>query len=67
LDAVEYPVLVADFLERLTPWMVIHRLLADAPDDLLIAPLWPARQEIILGIREQLHSRCGFQGKLWPP
>ncbi len=67
LDAVEYPVLVADFLERLTPWMVIHRLLADAPDDLLIAPRWPTRQEIILDIRDKLHSRCGFQGRLWSP
>lgn len=67
LDAAEYPILVADFLERLTPRMVIHRLLADAPDDLIIAPRWPTRQKLILSIRDRLHSRGSFQGKLWSP
>lgn len=67
LDPEEYPVLVADFLERLTPQMVIHRLLADAPGGLLIAPRWPPRQKIIHGIRDELRKRSSFQGKLRIP
>ena len=35
-----YAALVCDFLERLPPQMVIHRLSGDAPPDYLVAPLW---------------------------
>ena len=63
LDADEYPVVAADFLERLRPDTVIHRLAADAPDKLLIAPRWPSTQEVVLKIREKLHARSSFQGK----
>ena len=36
----EYVRMVCDFLERLPPTMVIHRLNGDAPPDYLVAPQW---------------------------
>lgn len=40
LDLDEYLELLADFLERLPPMMVIERISGDAPPKDLIAPLW---------------------------
>src|SRR4051812_30604298 len=40
LERAEYVGLVCDFLERLPPQMVIHRLNGDAPPEYLVAPLW---------------------------
>src|SRR5262249_754813 len=36
----EYVSILCDFLERLPPEMVMHRLSGDAPPDYLVAPLW---------------------------
>jgi radical SAM superfamily enzyme len=43
-----YIQLACDFLERLPPDMVIHRLNGDAPPDYLVAPLWCLDKQAIL-------------------
>ena len=40
LELVEYIELLADFLERLPPTMVIERISGDSPPSNLIGPLW---------------------------
>jgi radical SAM protein (TIGR01212 family) len=65
LDVEYYPSLVADFLERLPPWTVVHRLAADAPGDLLIAPRWPDRQKVIEAIRRHMLEKGKWQGRLY--
>jgi radical SAM protein (TIGR01212 family) len=63
LERNEYVQLVCDFLERLPPEMVIHRLSGDAPPDFLVAPLWclekPALLRAIHGELERRDSRQG--------
>ena len=60
-----YPALVAGFLERLPSSTVVHRLAADAMGDLLIAPQWPRRQEIIEAIRRHMLEEGKWQGRLY--
>jgi radical SAM protein (TIGR01212 family) len=60
----EYVQVVCDFLERLTPEMVIHRLNGDAPPDYLIAPMWCLDKPGLLhAIHEELERRGSWQGK----
>lgn len=62
----EYLEFIVDFVERLHPRIVIQRLFATAPDDILIAPRWGmTRQQIIRGIEERFRARGGVQGRLW--
>ncbi len=65
LDFSEYPAIVADFLENIPPWTVVHRLLADAPEDMLIAPRWPEKIEVVQAIRKEMLARQSFQGRSW--
>ncbi len=59
----EYLDFLVDFLERLSPEIVLQRLFATAPDDILIAPLWgKTRQQIIRDIEERFIKRYAFQG-----
>ena len=59
----EYLDFLADFLERLSPDIVIQRLFATAPDDILIAPLWGrTRQRIIRDIEDTFEKRNAIQG-----
>jgi radical SAM protein (TIGR01212 family) len=60
-----YPDLVAEFLERLPPATVVHRLAADAIGDLLIAPRWPDRQKVIEAIRSHMLQEGKWQGRLY--
>lgn len=60
-----YPDLVAAFLERLPPETVIHRIIADAPKELLIAPLWPDRARVIQSVRDHMEREGRWQGKLY--
>lgn len=60
-----YPALVANFLERIPASTVIHRLLADALGDLLIAPHWPDRQKVIKTIRRHMLEEGKWQGRLY--
>jgi radical SAM protein (TIGR01212 family) len=60
----DYIGMLADFLERLSPNIVIQRLFAAAPDDILIAPVWnKTRSEFLRDIEAYLEERQVFQGK----
>lgn len=60
----EYVSFVADFLERLSPEIVIQRLFATAPDDILIAPRWDSdRHKLLRDIESELERRDSFQGR----
>lgn len=62
----EYIELLVDFLERLSPDIVIQRLFATAPDDILIAPRWDlSRHRIINDIINAMKKRGTFQGNLF--
>lgn len=61
----EYIELLVAFLERLSPHIVIQRLFATAPDDILIAPRWDlSRHRIINDIMNVMKKRRTFQGNL---
>lgn len=59
----DYVRLVADFLERLPPEMVIHRLNGDAPPKYLVAPLWShEKHRLLAAITNELQFRGRRQG-----
>lgn len=59
----EYLDFLVDFIERLSPEIVLQRLFATAPDPILIAPLWGKnRQEIIRDIEARFIARNAVQG-----
>lgn len=59
----DYLDFLVDFIERLSPEIVLQRLFAMAPDDILIAPKWgKPRQKILLDIQERFISRDVVQG-----
>ncbi len=65
LQREEYISLVADALEILPPETTVHRLTAEAPPDLLLAPDWCSRkQSLLAGIEAELKSRGTRQGSL---
>jgi len=60
----EYLDFIVDFIERLSPDMVLQRLFATAPDDILIAPRWDrSRHQITNDIQQRFVERDTFQGK----
>jgi hypothetical protein len=64
LDYEEYLALVADFLERLSPDIIIQRLFAAAPGDILIAPIWNrTRSEFLNDLDAYMESTGSYQGK----
>jgi radical SAM protein (TIGR01212 family) len=63
LERDAYVGLVCDFLERLDPRIVIHRLVGDAPADHLVAPLWSLRKgEVLDAVDGELVRRGTRQG-----
>jgi radical SAM protein (TIGR01212 family) len=63
LEFEAYIQLVCDFLERLPPGMVIHRLNGDAPPDYLVAPEWCLdKARILRAIDEEFQRRGTRQG-----
>ncbi len=69
LDLDEYIELVCDFLEMLSPHVVIHRLFAEAKPGELIAPIWAQqddgrrnKQQILRKIEAELIRRGTRQG-----
>ncbi|HOC94085.1 MAG TPA: TIGR01212 family radical SAM protein [bacterium] len=59
----EYVSLVCDYLELLSPDIVIQRLTADGPSDLLIAPAWAMeKKRAIDAIEKELLKRDTRQG-----
>ncbi|MDF1535859.1 MAG: TIGR01212 family radical SAM protein [bacterium] len=65
LEWKSYPELAAAFLERLPPETVIHRLVADAPREMLIAPRWPDRARVIQAIRDHMEREGRWQGRVY--
>jgi radical SAM superfamily enzyme len=56
--------MLADFLDRLSPRIVIQRLFASAPDDILIAPVWNrTRSEFLLDLDAFMERAGSCQGK----
>lgn len=61
----EYVSMVCDFLERLSPNQIIHRLSGDAPPNYLVAPSWCLEKPTLLrAIDAELLRRGSWQGKL---
>jgi radical SAM superfamily enzyme len=59
LDADTYVEWLADFVERLDPEQVLHRLTGDSPAEKLLAPRWtPHKNEI----RERLDTELAHRG-----
>ena len=62
----EYASVVSQILELLPPEMIIQRLTAECPSDLLVAPDWTNRKtEILEAIQRELISRDSYQGKMF--
>ncbi len=60
----EHAEAVAAFLAELPPELVIHRLVADAPADYLLAPDWCRRKnEALAFVRSHLEATDTWQGK----
>jgi len=63
----EYLEFLAEFISRLSPDVVLQRLFATAPDNILIAPLWGrTRQQIIRDIDNWFAERHVTQGSKRP-
>jgi radical SAM protein (TIGR01212 family) len=59
----EYLDFLVDFIERLSPHIVLQRLFALSPDDILVAPRWGrTRQEILRDISDRFAERDAVQG-----
>ena len=64
----EYIRLVAEFLERVNPNIVIQRLFASAPDEILIAPVWnKTRSEFLIDLDDFMERNNVRQGQLRAP
>ncbi len=62
----EYVSFVVDFLERMSPEMIIERLFTDTPHDLLIAPDWgKSHLQILQAIEAELEKRDTYQGRFY--
>ncbi len=62
-DYNEYLDFIVEFLERLSPQVVIQRLFATAPEEILIAPKWnKSKREILNDINRRLEERNACQG-----
>ena len=62
----EYAALVADFLERLDPEIVMHRLSAEARRAITVAPAWSVdKRGIHNKIHRELIQRDAWQGRLY--
>lgn len=62
----EYIDLVIDFIERLTPNIILERFISQSPGDLLIAPKWGVKNfEFVAKVDKRLKERDTYQGKLY--
>lgn len=58
-----YVDIVCEIISNLKPSMIVHRINADPPKDLLVAPEWMLRKKIILNsINQELDNRDIIQG-----
>ncbi len=62
----EYVSTVCDFIERLRPDILIHRLMGDRMEESLIQPKWGLHKgTVIQAIEDEFSRRCTFQGFLY--
>lgn len=59
LEREEYAGMVCDFLERLDPRILIHRLTGDGGQDNLVAPLWSLKKFEVLNLIDAEMERRG--------
>jgi radical SAM superfamily enzyme len=60
----EYIEFVVEFIERLSPDIVLQRLFATAPDDILVAPRWGrTRHEMLRDIERKFDEKGTRQGR----
>jgi uncharacterized protein len=66
LTEAQYIQSVVDFIERLPPHLVIHRLTGDPHAGDLVAPAWCLdKSRVLSGIREEFARRGTCQGSRW--
>jgi len=66
LSAEEYVSWLADFVERLRPDQVLHRITGDSPPEALLAPRWEIHKNAIReGLAQELKRRGTRQGALF--
>lgn len=64
----EYIELVSDFLERLSPDIVIQRLFASSPSEILVAPVWErSRSHFLRDLDIYMEKRDARQGNKYSP
>ncbi|MFQ5963363.1 MAG: TIGR01212 family radical SAM protein [Candidatus Scalinduaceae bacterium] len=64
----EYVSIVCDFLERLSPDIVIQRLVGDTHGNYLISPIWHmGKGEVFAAITKELERRNSYQGAKYTP
>lgn len=62
----EYISTACDFMERLRPDILIHRLAGDRSEDTLVEPKWGLHKGTVLqGIEDEFKKRCTHQGFLY--
>ena len=62
----QYVNAVVDFIERLPPRLVIHRLTSDPHAEELVAPAWCLdKSRVLQRIREEFARRGSRQGSRW--
>ena len=66
LDHETYVAWLADFVERLRPNQILHRVMGDSPPDRLLAPLWDVHKNSIThALASELRQRDSHQGRLF--
>lgn len=66
MTAEKYIELIVDFLERLSPHIIVERFISQAPHDLLIAPNWGLKNfEFVHKVEKRLEERETWQGRLY--
>ena len=65
-EADEYIELVAEFIERLKPEIIVERFASESPKELLIAPRWGLKNfELVAKLEKHLELRNTYQGRLY--
>jgi radical SAM superfamily enzyme len=62
----EYTSIICDFIERLRPDILIHRLIGDRNEKTLAGPKWAAHKGTVLkSIEDEFSKRMTYQGFLY--
>lgn len=65
LSMKEYVSILCDFIERIPPAVLVHRLMGDREENTLVAPRWGLHKGTVQkAIDDEFRRRCTFQGFL---